>query len=105
DAFEVPRTAAEEVLENFYIASFAEHSAAVRRFVEDELVSAAGFRETVTLDTALNDLRAAGVSQPRAALGRLVDQRLLAIEDHGGVARVEFTHDILAALALRSRET
>jgi hypothetical protein len=105
DAMEVPRTAAEEVLEDFYIASFAEHPGAVRRFVEDELVSAAGFREAVTLDTALNDLRAAGVSQPRAALDRLVDQRLLTIEDHGGVARVEFTHDILAALALRSRET
>jgi hypothetical protein len=105
EAMELPRTPAEEVLENFYIASFAEHSPAVRRFVEDELVSAAGFRETVTLDTALNDLRAAGVSQPRAALDRLVDQRVLTIEDHGGVARLEFTHDTLAALALRSRET
>ena len=103
DPTQLPRTAAEEVLENFYVASFVEHSPAVRHFVEDELVSAAGFRETVTLDTALNDLRAAGVSQPRAALDRLVDQRLLTIEDHAGVARVEFTHDILAALALRSR--
>lgn len=102
---EPPRTAAEEVLENFYTGSFAEHSAAVRRFVEDKLVSEAGFRETVTLDTALTELRVAGVADPRPSLDRLVDQRLLIIEDRGGVARVEFTHDILAALALRSRES
>ncbi len=104
-ATEPPRTAAEEVLEDFYIDSFAEHPAAVRRFVEDKLVSEAGFRETVTLDTALTELRVAGMTDPRPSLDRLVDQRLLIIEERGGVARVEFTHDILAALALRSRES
>lgn len=102
---DVPRTAAEEVLETFYIESFAEHPIAVRQFAEDKLVSDAGFRETVTLDTALSELRDVGVNHARAALDRLVDQRLLTIEDRAGVARVEFTHDVLAALALRGRET
>jgi WD40 repeat protein len=98
------RTAAEEVLERFYAGIFAEHPAAVRHFVEDELVSDAGFRETVTLDTGIAKLRAAGVPHPHGALNRLVDQRLLVIEERNGVSRIELSHDILATLALRSRK-
>jgi tetratricopeptide (TPR) repeat protein len=97
-------TAAEEVLERFYSSSFGEHPESVRIFVEDELVSNTGFRETVTLDTAHATLLAAGVRDPRAALSRLVDQRLLVIEDRGGTPRVELTHDVVASLARLSRD-
>jgi hypothetical protein len=57
----------------------------------------------VTLDTAVGNLRQKGVAEPRSHLNQLVDQRLLVIEDRGGVSRVELTHDVLAVLALRSR--
>ncbi len=97
------RTAAEEVLARFYSDSFSGHPAAVRYFVEDKLVSEAGFRETITLDSAIADLSRHGVEDPASNLRHLVDQRLLIMEDRGGIARIEVTHDILASLALRSR--
>lgn len=95
---------APEVLRDFYESAFAAHPPAVRHFVEDELVSASGFRESKTLDSATADLIAAGVPSPTQALRNLVDQRLLVIEDRGGVARLELTHDILAPIAAAARK-
>ena len=97
------RSAAEEALEQFYSDSFELHPTALRHFIEDKLISDAGFRETVTLDGAIAILRQGGVADPAAHLSQLVDNRVLVIEDHGGIARIELTHDILAALALGSR--
>jgi WD40 repeat protein len=94
---------APEVLHDFYTGCFLPHPPAVRDFVERELVSESGFREHVTLDTAIADLRRAGVPDPEAVVRALVDQRLLVMEDRGGVSRVEFTHDILAPIAAASR--
>ncbi len=94
---------APEVLRNYYEQTFASHPSAIRIFVEDELVSASGFRESKTLDTAKTVLSQAGVTDPERALRELVDQRLLVIEDRGGVARVELTHDILAPIAASAR--
>jgi hypothetical protein len=38
------------------------------------------------------------------AITRLVDSRLLTSEEHGGVRRIELTHDVLTAVARRSRD-
>ncbi len=95
---------APEVLRDFYESSFAAHPPAIRHFVEDQLVSASGFRESKTLDTAVAQLTAASVPNADAVLRSLVDQRLLVIEDRGGIARVELTHDILAPIAAAARK-
>lgn len=95
---------APEVLENFYSDSFARHAPAVREFVEDQLVSPSGFREAKTLDAAKEVLADAGVADPESVLRQLVDQRLLVIEDRGGAARVELTHDILSPIAAAARK-
>jgi hypothetical protein len=97
------RTAAEEVFEQFYRDALAAYPEAVQRFVEEELVADAGYRETVSLDTAVAKLSAAEVPHPRDTIDRLVDQRLLAVEERGGVSRLELTHDILCKPALRHR--
>jgi tetratricopeptide (TPR) repeat protein len=97
------RTAADSVLERFYTDSFAEFPEAVRYFVEDRLVSSpGGSRELVTSESAVEQLKDK-VDSPNVALDRLIDQRLLVVEESGGARRIELTHDILAGLALRSR--
>ena len=97
---------AEDILEHFYERCFSSHPAAVRAFVEDRLLSADGFRESTTVDTATHELVQAGLTHAAAveAITRLVDSRLLTSEERGGVRRVELTHDILTAVARRSRD-
>jgi hypothetical protein len=97
---------AEDILGRFYERCFSSQPVAVRAFIEDRLLSAAGFRESTTLDTATHELVRAGLTRPAAvaAIDRLVDARLLTSEERGGVQRVELTHDILTSLARRSRD-
>jgi WD40 repeat protein len=97
---------AEDILGQFYERCFAPQPAAVRAFVEDRLLSATGFRESTTLDTATHELVLAGLTRAAAveAITRLVDARLLTSEERGGVRRIELTHDILTSVARRSRD-
>jgi tetratricopeptide (TPR) repeat protein len=93
------------ILEKFYANAFATHPVAVRQFVEDRLLSDAGYRQAVTLDTAEAELVRAGVSldQSIQIITDLVERRLLAVEERGGIRRIELTHDVLAPVALASR--
>ena len=93
---------AERILGQFYDDKLRPHPNALRFYLEDELVSDSGFRENVTLDSALASLRGS-VPDAGERLRRLVDDRVLVIEDRGGIPRVEFTHDTLAKLALDRR--
>jgi WD40 repeat protein len=97
---------AEDILGRFYERCFAPQSTAVRTFVEDRLLSAAGFRESTTLDTATHELVRAGLTSAAAveAIAGLVDARLLISEELGGIRRIELTHDILTSVARRSRD-
>ena len=97
---------AEDILGQFYERCFAPQPATVRAFVEDRLLSATGFRESTTLDTATHELVLAGLTRAAAAeaISRLVDARLLTSEERGGVRRIELTHDILTSVARRSRD-
>jgi len=92
---------AERILGRFYDEKLAAHPTAVRAYLEDQLVSESGFRENATLDSALGSL--VTVPDAETRLRQLVDDRLLVIEDRGGIPRVEFTHDTLAKLALERR--
>ena len=93
---------AERILGEFYDDKLRPHPNALRFYLEDELVSDSGFRENVALDSALASLRGS-VPDASERLRRLVDDRLLVIEDRGGIPHVEFTHDTLAKLALDRR--
>ena len=97
---------AEDILGQFYERCFSSQPAAVRKFVEDRLLSAEGFRESTTLDTATHELIRAGLTRAAAveAIARLVDARLLTSEERGGIRRIELTHDILTTVARRSRD-
>lgn len=95
---------AARILGAFFEDKLVQHPKAVREYLEDELVSDSGFRENVTLESALATLRdRAGIGDADTRLRQLVDDRILVIENRGGMARVEFTHDTLAKLALDRR--
>ena len=79
-----------EILVDFYARSMQGLDAGVRHFVEDELITAAGYRDSFAFDDAL---ARRGVTA--AALERLVAGRLLRIDERFGVRRLELTHDVL----------
>src|SRR5437762_7590607 len=89
----------------YYSNVFSNHTPAVREFVENRLLSDAGYRQAVTLDTAEAELVRAGVSRKAGmrAIIDLVERRLLTVEERGAVRRVELTHDVLAPVASASR--
>jgi len=93
----------ESIIQSFYENALADQNPAVREFVEDELLSESGFRESVSVDRARRALAAANV--PPDALDRLVSRRLLRIEERLDVARVEIIHDVLAPVIRTSRDS
>lgn len=93
----------DKIIEEFYERCLAGQLAPLRAFVEDELLSASGFRESVTLDTAQRVLNDSGV--PAATLDELVKRRLLHIEERSDIPRVEIIHDVLTPVIRRSRDT
>lgn len=91
----------EAVIESFYEHAFAGEPPALREFVEDELVTEAGFRDSMTRARAERALGARGV--PASALDDLVRGRLLRIEERLEDSRVELIHDLLTDVVLKSR--
>ncbi len=89
------------ILSNFYERSLADQPAAVRRVIEDELLTESGFRENVAEERMLASLAAAGAAP--GALATLVNRRLLRIEERLDVRRVELTHDVLCGVVKESR--
>jgi hypothetical protein len=89
----------QQIIAQFYSQGFAGLDIRVRRFVEDRLLTAAGYRDSCALDNALAE---PGVSQ--AAIQTLVDRRILRREERGGLVRLELIHDVLAIVAKASRD-
>jgi len=90
------------ILSNFYERALADQPAAVRRIVEDELLTESGFRENVAEERIRNSFAAAGAAAD--ALATLVNRRLLRIEERLDVRRVELTHDVLCGVVRTSRD-
>ena len=87
------------ILTGFYDRAFVGLSPAVRMFVEDRLVSAAGYRDARPVVEAL-----AYPGVAAADLETLVARRLLQFQERQGSPRtVELKHDVFIAVAERSR--
>lgn len=104
------RTGTTAILHRFYEDSLAVHPPAVRRYIENHLVSAAGRRESVpraAMEAALAD-----ADMPDAAdvIDDLLARRLLTARTSGSAVHLELAHDQLADvvqpghLALREAE-
>ncbi|HUX74980.1 MAG TPA: hypothetical protein VMV25_13955 [Steroidobacteraceae bacterium] len=92
----------QSILGNFYERSLADQPAAVRRIIEDELLTESGFRENVAEERLLHSFAAAGAAAGTLAV--LVNRRLLRIEERLDVRRVELTHDVLCGVVKASRD-
>ncbi len=90
------------ILGGFYERALTDQPTAVRRVIEDELLTASGFRENIAEERMLASLAAAGAAP--GALGVLVNRRLLRIEERLDVRRVELTHDVLCDVVKGSRD-
>ncbi len=90
------------ILSNFYERALEDQPAAVRRIIEDELLTASGFRENVAEESLVSSFTAAGAKPGTVAL--LVNRRLLRIEERLDARRVELTHDVLCGIVKYSRD-
>lgn len=90
------------ILREFYERTVADQPAAVRHFIENELLTDSGYRENIALERARKHLADAGADP--AALDVLVNRRLLRIEERLDVRRVELTHDVLCSVVKASRD-
>lgn len=91
----------ESILEQFYRRCLHDQAPALRRFIEDRLLTVSGYRNSEAYDNALET---PGIT--RDALDALVQGRLLILrqEQQGGVKRIELIHDVLAGVVRKSRE-
>ena len=86
------------IVADFCAQSLADQPARVRRFIEDELVTDQGFRNSFAVAAAIGQ-----GSVTRDEIRVLVGRRLLRLEHHLGAERVELTHDLLTRAVLASR--
>ena len=92
----------DEILTEFYERALADQPPGVRRVIEDELLTESGYRESLAEERVQKALAAAGAAPD--ALAKLVDRRLLRIEERLDVRRVELTHDVLCSVVASSRD-
>ncbi len=90
------------ILSTFYERSLADQPESVRRIIEDDLLTESGYRENLAEESLLRRFQAAGAAPD--ALAKLVNRRLLRIEERLDVRRVELTHDVLTGVVKASRD-
>jgi tetratricopeptide (TPR) repeat protein len=90
------------ILSNFYERALADQPPEVRRVIEDDLLTASGFRENVAEESLVERLKEAGAAP--GTLPLLVNRRLLRIEERLDTRRVELTHDVLCSVVKYSRD-
>jgi hypothetical protein len=90
------------ILSEFYERALADQPAGVRQFIEDEMLTESGFRESLAEERVRKAFAAVGA--PPDTLAKLVDRRLLRIEERLDLRRVELTHDVLCSVVRASRD-
>ena len=90
------------ILSSFYERALADQPPAVRRIIEDDLLTESGFRENVAEESLVKRFTDAGAAPDTLAV--LVNRRLLRIEERLDVRRVELTHDVLCGVVKASRD-
>jgi hypothetical protein len=89
----------DEILTGFYERSIRDLDPAVRRFVEDRLLTVGGYRNSEAVENAL---ATPGITPD--AIDALVARRLVRLEAEDGRTRLELTHDVLTGVVQRSRD-
>jgi len=92
----------ETILTEFYRRALTDQPEGVRTFIEDELLTDSGYRESIAEERVKKAFAAAGAHAETLAV--LVDRRLLRVEDRLDLRRVELTHDVLCGVVRSSRD-
>jgi len=92
----------ETILAEFYERALADQPAALCHYIEDQLLTESGYRESIAEESVRKAF--AGMGAKPDALPTLVDRRLLRIEERLDVRRVELTHDVLCSVVRASRD-
>ncbi|AUT74391.1 WD40 repeat domain-containing protein [Paraburkholderia hospita] len=87
------------IITGFYCRSLAPFPSRVRHFVEEELITEHGYRNSYSIDDAIGNRFVT-----KEELATLVDGRLLRLDHQHGTERVELTHDLLTKAALEERD-
>jgi AAA+ ATPase superfamily predicted ATPase len=93
----------ELILERLYddcLEHFGEYHDAIRKLVEEQLLTTSGLRDSVAVEDILNEQT--GITEDNLAI--LIDQRLVRIEERAGVRRMELSHDLWTQSIVRSRD-
>ncbi len=88
-----------EILSGFYERGTAGLDPRVRAFVEDELITERGYRDSRALEDAV---ARPGITSE--ALDTLIRRRLLRVDERQSVRRLELTHDVLTRVVKESRD-
>ncbi len=91
-------TSSEKILREFYEHALVDLDLRVRVFLEDKLLTVAGFRTRVPRADATDESHNPGVSE--TTIQTLIDRRLLRQEESGGVVWIELIHDLLTGVIL-----
>jgi WD40 repeat protein len=98
------------VLHRFYTECFSllpdrATAGQVQKFIEDDLLTPAGYRNMAELARAQQVLSRAGVPDPSAAIQQLINQRLLRVNERrqDKTKWLELTHDVLCDVVKESR--
>ncbi len=83
------------ILSDFYTRCVANEATEVRRYIEDDLLTKEGHRDTKAVENLPQAVK--------EAVGRLIDLRLLRREERLGRPYVELIHDVLTEPILASR--
>jgi hypothetical protein len=89
-----------EILSGFYERAMAGLDPRVRAFVEDELITDRGYRDSHALEDAL---ALPGITSE--AVDALIRRRLLRVDERQSVRRLELTHDVLTRVVKESRDS
>ncbi len=89
-----------EILSGFYERGMAGLDPRVRAFVEDELITDRGYRDSHDMEDAL---ALPGVTSD--AIDALIRRRLLRVDERQSMRRLELTHDVLARVVKESRDS
>lgn len=90
-------SAKQGIISDYYRSCVEGLPDSVSRFIETQLITEKGFRNSYTRDDAVPAHLTA------EQLQRLIDRRLLRIEERYGTERIELTHDLLTGAILEHR--
>ncbi len=87
-----------DVLSNYYLSCVGGLPPRVAEFIESELITKKGFRNSFARDDAVPS------RLTENELARVIESRLVRLDDYHGAQRIELTHDVLTGVVREHRD-